>query len=42
MVDLYEEWLKQNEENAVSANNSPASKSTCSSDNTSKQNANPE
>jgi len=41
-VDLYEEWVKQNEKEAVSADPNPADKGTFSSDDTSNQDPKPE
>ena len=41
-VDLYEERLKQNEKDAVSAGTDPAGKGTFSSDDTSNQDPKPE
>ena len=41
-ADLYEEWVKQNEKEAVSADTDPADKGTFSSDDTSNQDPKPE
>jgi len=41
-ADLYEEWLKQNEKDSVSAETDLADKGTFSSDDTSNQDPKPE
>jgi len=41
-VDLYEEWLKQNKEDAVSTDTKPAGKDLSASDDATKQDHKPE